>query len=66
METFLESIYNRLTVIGETTKVNEFSGKNINSIKSIILQITQNNLLSDNNKKLICLDILSAVEELNK
>jgi hypothetical protein len=64
MDMFLDSMNDRLDIIAKRTKVNEFSGNNINSIKSIMLQLVQSDALTKVNKKIICLDILIAVEEL--
>lgn len=66
MDSFLDAIGHRLDRIARKVKVNEFSGKNINSIKSIILQIAQSDTLTLTNKKIICIDILVAVEEFNR
>ncbi len=63
MDEFLESINNRLDILAEKTKVNEFSGKDINSVKSIMLQITQMKGITGVNRKAVCLDILAQLEE---
>lgn len=66
LEEFYDLMCIRLNKIADKTKVNEFSGKSIISIKSIMLQILQNSYLDKTRKKTVCLDILIAIEEINK
>jgi hypothetical protein len=62
MSYFLEAIFYRLDLLNNKNKVNEFSGKDIVAIKSTMLQLAQNGMLSTIQKKLIILDILKAME----
>ena len=66
MDRFLDAINIRFDFIKDKIKVNEFSGKDINSLRSIVLQIAQNDLLTLLQKKCICIDILVALEEVTK
>lgn len=66
MYEFLDGIFKRIDIVAERTKTNEFSGKDFNSVKSIMLQIAQNDSLTKVNKKITCLDIMIAIEEMNK
>ena len=66
LQDFLSLMCARLDIVAEKTKVNEFSGNRINSIKSIMLQILQNDGLTKTYKKITCLEMLIAIEELSK
>lgn len=59
----VESCLNRLNILKEKTRINEFSGKPFNSMKSIIIQIEQTELLTPKSKVEIILDILNKIEE---
>ena len=65
-QAFVLVMNDRLDVISEKTRVNEFSGNNIMAVKSIIIQLMQADAMTLTNRKLICLDILIAVEGVAK
>ena len=56
----------RIEVLRKKHQIGEFGDKDFHSIKSIIIQIEQNGILSPRNRIALMLDVLSRVEEFFK